>query len=64
MTLADRIRQMGDEELAEFLVWEAPDECTDPDTGGDLECFRGGCALQCPHGRRTANMLRHLQKEI
>ena len=29
MSLADEIRAMDDEELAEFLVWDMPNECED-----------------------------------
>lgn len=50
MTLADEIRQMTDEELADFLVWSVPDECD------GCEYFDGGCALDCPHNRRTDRM--------
>ena len=56
MTLADEIRDMNDEELAEFLVWEVPDECE------DCEHFDAGCALKCPHDRREKRMLALLQE--
>lgn len=63
MTLGDEIRQMSDEELAEFLEWEVPDSCTDPETGGDYDCFDAGCANGCPHSKRTANMLKWVLRE-
>lgn len=56
MSLADRIRGMDDEELAEFLVWDLPDECD------SCEDFGGGCAYTCPHNKRTDLMLEILQK--
>lgn len=57
MSLADEIRSMSDEELAEFLVWEKPDECE------DCENFDSGCALKCSHNRRTDRMLEILTNE-
>ena len=57
MRLADEIRAMSDEELAHFLVWDVPDECE------DCKYFDGGCALTCPHDRRTDYMLEILQGE-
>jgi hypothetical protein len=57
MSLADEIREMDDEDLAEFLVWGVPDECDDcPD-------FAGGCALKCEHDRRTQRMLDIITEE-
>ena len=58
MTRADEIRAMTDEELAEFLVWGVPDECE------GCEYFKGGCALECPHNRRTDRMLELLEEEV
>ena len=57
MSLADEIRSMDDERLAEFLVWDLPDQCD--------RCthFKGGCALDCPYDRRTNLMLEILQEE-
>ena len=57
MSLADEIRSMSDEELAEFLVWDKPDECE------DCEHFDNGCALKCPHDRRTDRMMEILTNE-
>lgn len=57
MSLADEIRSMSDEELAEFLVWEKPDECE------YCEKFKCGCGLKCPHDRRTSRMLEILTTE-
>ena len=57
MSLADEIRSMSDEELAEFLVWDVPDECD------GCEGFGGGCALACKHTTRTERMLEILQGE-
>lgn len=57
MSLADEIRAMDDDELAEFLVWELPDECE------NCEDFDNGCAWNCPHYRRTDRMLKILQGE-
>lgn len=57
MSLADEIRDMSDEELAEFLVWDVPDECD------ECEDFGSGCAYKCPHERRTARMLERLQED-
>lgn len=57
MSLADEIRSMSDEELAEFLVWDTPDECE------DCEYFDNGCALNCHHDRRTDRMLEILTEE-
>ena len=57
MSLADEIREMDDEELAEFLVWSVPDECEGcPD-------FDSGCALDCEMSRRTNLMLDIITKE-
>ena len=57
MSLADEIRAMDDEELAEFLVWDLPYECE------DCEDFDTGCALNCPHNKRTERMLDIIQEE-
>lgn len=57
MSLADEIRAMDDEELAEFLVWDMPNECD------ECKHFAGGCALSCPHERRTDLMLNILTRE-
>lgn len=56
MSLANEIRNMSDEELARFLVWDAPDECE------DCEYFEGGCALHCSHERREERMLEILTR--
>ena len=63
MTLGDRIRSMNDYEMAEFLEWDVPDSCSNPETGIDYECFNYGCRNTCPHGRRTKNMLKWVQNE-
>ena len=63
MTLGDRIREMTDEELADFLQWSVPDSCTDPETEEDCPDFDCGCANNCPHDRKTENMLRWVQSE-
>ena len=63
ITNADRIRAMSDEELAEFLEWEVPYPCCDPNTGIDCERFDVGCANNCPHDKRTENMLELVQSE-
>lgn len=57
MSLADEIRAMSDEELARFLVWDAPDECD------NCEGFGNGCAYSCSYNKRTERMLEILQKE-
>lgn len=57
MSLSDEIREMSDEELAEFLVWGVPEECD------ECEDFDSGCALKCPHERRTQRMLERLQED-
>lgn len=56
MSLADRIRDMSDEELAEWLVWNLPDECE------DCEDFKGGCARECNYNKRTERMLEILTR--
>ena len=56
MSLADEIRNMSDEELAEFLVWDLPDECE------GCEDFGNGCALTCKHNTRTERMLEILTR--
>lgn len=57
MSLADEIRSMSDERLAEFLVWDVPDVCEDCDH------FENGCAWHCPRNRKTDRMLDLLTKE-
>lgn len=56
MSLADEIRSMSDEELAEFLVWNRPDECE------GCPNFENGCAWKCEHKMRTERMLEILQE--
>ena len=58
MSIADRIREMSDEELAEFLVYETPDEC---DKCHDIE---SGCAYHCPRERRIERMLEIITGEM
>ena len=58
MNLADEIRDMTDEQLARFLVWELPDECE------DCENFGCGCALTCKMETRTQRMLDILTKTV
>ena len=61
MTLADEIRGMSDEELAEFLVWDLPDEC---EGCKNSDC---GCAIKCGHYVRTdrmLNILHHTRREV
>lgn len=57
MTNADRIRNMSDEELAEFLL--SDDFYTDCDTCKEPESEYGDCIGRCEN-----ELLRWLQKEV
>lgn len=56
-TNADKIREMSDEELAEFIIFGATD-CSDycPD-------FKSGCSFGCKHNHGKDVLIKWLQSE-
>lgn len=57
MTVAERIRDMEDDELAEFLVCDVPDECD-----GCKDSY-ARCIYECSKEKHIERMLVRLQEE-
>lgn len=64
MTIADKIRQMTDDDLVDLLVWGYTASLDYvPDCSDGCEHFEGGCAYNCPHDRREKSVREWLGKQ-